>query len=107
MEQIAYKLLKIRKNGTLGPLFINASSVTPMHVWMQSENHPTKGFAIRQGWHCTFTMNAPHIAKEPKNGCRRVWCKVLVKGTTTYNRPESQGGAWILADHMKIIEIIG
>jgi hypothetical protein len=103
---IAYKLMKLRKNGTLGALFIGAKNVVPVGQWLKSECIPTKGFAVRQGWHCTFTPYAPHLSKNPKNGCARVWVKVEVENFSTYDRPESQGGQWILADRMKVLEIV-
>jgi hypothetical protein len=104
---IAYKLFKQRKNGTLGPLFINAKQVVPVGKWLTAGDFPTKGYAHRPGWHCCFQPVAPHLAKQPKNGCKRVWCKVEVIDTTTYNRPESQGGAWVLAKYMRVLEVIG
>lgn len=103
----AYKLMRQRKNGTLAPLFINAKQVVPEGEWLEAENHPTKGFAVRPGWHCCFTPNAPHIKKELKNGMKRVWVEVEVEDTTTYDRPESQGGSWVLANWMKVVKIIG
>ena len=54
---IAYKLVRQMKDG-LSPLFINRKSRLPMNEWMQSENHPTKGFAERQGWHCCLIQEA-------------------------------------------------
>lgn len=104
---IAYKLFKQRRNGTLGPLFINARLVIPMGEWLEAEDHPTKGFAHRPGWHCCLRPEAPHLAKEPKNGPRRVWAKVEVEDTTTYPRPESQGGSWVLAQRLRVIEVMG
>lgn len=106
-KSIAYKLFKLRKDGTLGPLFINAKQVIPIGQWLKAEEHPTKGYAYRPGWHCCFQPVAPHLAKQLATGQQRVWCKVEVMDTTTYNRPESQGGAWVLAKYMKVIEIIG
>lgn len=106
-KKIAYKLFKRRKNGTLGPLFINAKQVVPVGEWLKAEDHPTKGYAHRAGWHCCFQPIAPHLAKTPANGQERVWCKVEVIETTTYDRPESQGGAWVLANYMRVLEIIG
>jgi hypothetical protein len=103
---IAYKLFKRRKNGTLGPLFINARLVVPMGVWMEAEDHPTKGFAHRPGWHCTVKPVAPHLKLKPKNGPERVWCKVKVEDCIKYNRPESQGGTWVLAQRLKVLEIM-
>lgn len=98
---VAYKLMKLRKNGTLGSLFINRKEVYPIGEWLQAENYPTKGFAERFGWHCTFKPIAPHLSTKG-----RVWVEVEVENFKEYNRPESQGGTWILADKMKINKII-
>lgn len=98
---IAYKLFRQRKDGTLGSLFIGARARLPLDKWMSSECLPTKGFAVREGWHCCFTPNAPHLSTKG-----RVWAKVDIKEYDTLERPESQGGAWALAKQMKILEII-
>lgn len=37
------------------------------------------------------------------NGERRVWVECEVEDWNSYNRPESQGGSWILAQQMKIV----
>jgi len=103
----AYKLFKRRKDGTLGPLFINTSQRVPVGEWLEAESHPTKGYAFRPGWHCTVEMCAPHIAKEPKSGEERVWCAVEVKGIEEFERPPTQGGMWYLASKMKVLEVIG
>lgn len=104
---IAYKLLKQRKDGSIGPLFINASMRIPVGVWLQAEDHPTKGFAHRPGFHCTLKPEAPHLKKNPKSALPRVWAKVQVKDARKYNRPESQGGEWVLAQQMKVVEVLG
>lgn len=104
---IAYKLLKQRKDGSLGPLFINAKAKLPIGEWMVAEDHPTKGYAYRPGWHCLPTPDAPHLSKNPKNGPKRVWCRVKVTGVQVERRPDSQGGVWFLCDRMQIIEVIG
>lgn len=41
--------------------------------------------------------------KKLANGEQRVWVECEVEDWTSYNRPESQGGSWILAQKMKII----
>lgn len=64
---------------------------------------PTKGFAVRCGWHCCFTPYAPHLSMRLANGEQRVWVECEIEDWDTYNRPESQGGSWILAQKMKII----
>lgn len=105
---VVYKLFKQRADGSLGPLFINATLRVPIGVWMESEDHPTKGFAHRPGWHCTIKPEAPHIKKAPKNGPKRVWCRVEIDGwTKPFERPEIQGGTWMLAERLKVIEVIG
>jgi hypothetical protein len=103
---IAYKLLRRRKDGTLGPLFINASQRIPLGEWLEAEEHPTKGFAFRPGWHCTMKPVAPHLKMNPKGGMQRVWCKVLVWDVEKFQRPESQGGTWVLAKQMKVLEVL-
>lgn len=97
----AYKLLRQRKDGTLGPLFINARQRIPVGEWLQAESHPTKGFAVRPGWHCTAKPVAPHLSK---NG--RVWCEVEVRDYTNFTRPENQGGLWFLANQMRVIRVM-
>lgn len=104
---IAYKLFKQRKDGSIGPLFINASLRVPIGEWMDAEDHPTKGYAHRMGWHCCLKPEAPHLKKNPDNKLPRVWCKVEVTGTELYDRPESQGGTWVLAERLKVLEILG
>ena len=101
----AYKLLRI-KNGKLYPLFIHRKFETPMNIWMRAECYPTKGFAVRKGWHCCFIPYAPHLNMVLSNGEQRVWAECEIKEWDTYNRPESQGGAWILAQKIKIIRTL-
>lgn len=96
-----YKLVRLRKNGTLGSLFIHAKAVLQVGVWMEAEMFPTKGFAPRFGWHCTFLPYAPHLSEKG-----RVWVECDVKNFRTYDRPESQGGEWILADNIRINRIL-
>jgi len=95
----AYKLLKKRKNGTLGPLFINRRQVIPLGEWLQAEEHPTKGYAFRPGWHVTPKPEAPHLSMKG-----RVWCEVEVEDWTILSRPASQGGAWLIAQRMKVVK---
>jgi len=99
----AYKLVRKMKDGSLAPLFINQRFRFPMNEWMEAESHPTKGFAFRKGWHCCLKPVAPHLKENPKNQTPRVWVEVEVTDYELYNRPESQGGTWVLADKMKVI----
>lgn len=99
---IAYKLIRKMKDG-YAPLFINKRLRMQEGEWYAAENHPTKGFAERFGWHCTLKPEAPHLSETIDN---RVWVKVELSGDLVhYDRPESQGGTWVLCTGaMKIIE---
>ncbi len=92
-----YKLLRLRKDGTLGPLFINARQRIPIGKWLKAESHRTPGFAFRPGWHATLRPFAPHLSTRG-----RVWCRVSLRGVKRYARPKSQGGAWLLAKQIRI-----
>lgn len=96
----AYKLMRLGKDGKVYPLFIDRTTETKFGVVLPAECHPTNGFAVRQGWHCCFTPYAPHLKTELASGEKRIWVEVMVDDYTTYDRPESQGGAWILAQKM-------
>lgn len=95
----AYKLLKLRKNGTLGPLFIGRRMVIPLDEWLKAECIPTKGFAVRPGWHVSLKPSAPHLSMK-----NRVWKEVLVKDYKELKRPKSQGGEWLIANWMKVVD---
>lgn len=94
----AFKLFKVRKDGSIGSLFINASRKLPLNEWLTSECYPTKGFALRPGWHCTHKPYAPHLSMK-----KRAWYKVDIQDFKAEKRPKSQGGLWYLANKIKII----
>lgn len=96
---IAYKLFRRRKDGTLGPLFINRTQRVPLDLWLQAQSHPTKGFAVRPGWHCSHLPYAPHLAQKDD----RVWCEVEIAGWSRFDRPWNQGGLWFIADAMRVV----
>jgi hypothetical protein len=101
---IAYKLVRRRRDGTLGPLFINARLRIPFGEWLEAEEHETKGFAFRPGWHCCLgTDGAPHLKQD---GVNRVWTRVEVADFEYVDRPESQGGRWLLANRIRFEEVI-
>ena len=96
----AWKLMRLRKDGSLGSLFINRKERLPRGVWMLARSYPTKGFKERPGWHCLAEPEAPHLTT---NG--RVWVKVILDEIQEFRRPEKQGGLWFLATWMKIEEL--
>ncbi len=65
---IAYKLVRQLKDKSLAPLFINKKLRLEFGKWHEAECHPTKGFAVRPGWHCTAVPNAPHLSQKVEFG---------------------------------------
>ena len=54
MEHIAkdgFKLFEQDHKGNLYALFIDKKTVMPVGKWLKAENHPTKGFGPRPGYH--------------------------------------------------------
>lgn len=102
----AYKLMRLKKDGSLGSLFIDRQATYPIGEWLTAEFHPIKGFATRFGWHLCFKPVAPHLKEKLSNGEQRVWVICEIEDWKKYDRPESQGGAWILASKMKIIGVM-
>ena len=96
---VVYKLLKVRKDGSIGPLFINRRQRIPIGEWLEAENHPTKGYAERPGWHTTNSPNAPHLSMKG-----RTWFEVEIDDYYEFPRPGNQGGMWYIANKMKVLK---
>ncbi len=94
----AYKLFREKADGSITPLFINKTAVLPFGEWMEAEDHPTKGFAHRPGWHAAFTPEAPHLSLK-----NRVWCEVEVEDFYEFRTPRIHGGKWIIAKRLRIV----
>jgi hypothetical protein len=95
---ICYKLFRLRKDNTLGSLFINRKDVIPVNKWIEAQCYPTKGYKVRPGWHATKQPKAPHLSEK-----NRVWRKVGIKDYEKIIRPDSQGGVWFIAKKMKVM----
>ena len=95
----AYKLVRQLASGKLTPLFINKSQGIEMNIWYDAECHPTKGFAVRPGWHCTSKPEAPHLSIR-----NRVWIEVEIEDYTEHHRPDNQGGLWYTANKIKFVK---
>lgn len=99
---IAYKLMTQRKDGTLGPLFINRPQRIALGTRYTAEEHRTKGYKFRPGWHTLHTPHAPHL-KEREG---RVWVEVKMEEYRRTMRPESQGGTWYLCKYITPLRIL-
>ena len=102
----AYKLVRLGKDGNCYPLFINKKEAFRFGEEMTANSYPTPGFAVRNGLQCCFKPLAPHLKEELASGEKRVWIELEVDDYTTYDRPESQGGAWILANKIVPLRIV-
>jgi hypothetical protein len=105
----AFKLFRVTAKGELRSLFIGKCVDLPVGETLLAETIPTKGFAVRTGWHCTLQPIAPHLAIDPKGDMPRIWAEVEVDTTgwvDYYDRPESQGGQWLTCQRMTIVRVI-
>ena len=98
---IGYKLFRKRRDGSLGPLFINARQRIDIGKVYPAESHPTRGYAYRPGWHICAEPVAPHLSIKD-----RVWAQVEFDLVETVRRPKHQGGIWYLGDNMRVIKIL-
>lgn len=98
----AYKLFRVRKDGSIGPLYINASQRIQTNIWLRAGAYRTPGFAFRPGWHACPKPIAPHLSKRG-----RQWYRVQLEGVTMHVRPKSHGGLWYTARSMKVLGSIG
>ena len=96
---IAYKLFRKLKSGEITSLFINKTRRLPLEEWLEAEEYPTKGYAFRPFWHCTEQPVAPHLSEKG-----RVWLRVEMDDYEEFQRPDSQGGKWFLANKIKILK---
>lgn len=95
----AFKLLRVRADGTLGSLFINRKAVLRRDTWMTARpQRAPKGFAKRFGWHACIQPHAPHLSKRG-----RAWYLVELRGVTRQKRPAAQGDVWLTAKRMRIV----
>lgn len=112
--KIVYKKVRVLKDGKYYPLFIDNKKPFEFGEWMQSEYHPTKGFAPRSingtdsenpigGWHSCPLPEASWIADQLKSGERRVWMECEAMNVVEYERPQ---GIWYLSEWLKPIRIL-
>lgn len=104
---VAYKLLRKKKNGSLGSLFIGRSLDLEIGKVYIAEGIKKKGYQYNPGWHCLRFPHAPHLKAKLANGENRVWAKVIISDYEKRKRSKSYGGDWYLARKMKIVKIIG
>ena len=97
---IAYKIFKVRKDGSLGSLYCDTKAKYYLDKWYRSSPYYHPKLKFRPGFHATLKPYAPHI-KIKKN---RAWYKIDVEDYTFFDRPACQGGKWLVCKKMKILE---
>jgi hypothetical protein len=95
---VGWKLFRLRRDGTLGPLFIDCRLRVPIGQWLVAECHPRKGYAVRPGWHVAPRPEADHLSMKG-----RVWRQVEIEDFVPLKRPARQGGMWWLAKRMRVV----
>jgi hypothetical protein len=120
-----YKLFRQRKDGTLGPLFIDRAQRIPLGEWLPAFDIPTKGYAHRPGWHAGTSPVAAHLTERD-----RVWCECSIAGDELtpeanpnlfrpagdmgvvpggwyrWKRPAHQGGEWVIAGALRVDRVL-
>lgn len=101
IDGVGYKLFRVRRDGTLGPLFVGKRRVLPVGEWLECEtNLPHPGLAHRPGWHVLINPDAPHLSRKG-----RQMYKVSFRGEMSRERrPACQGGEWVTAWEIRIDE---
>lgn len=103
----AYKLLRLRRDNSLGPLFVGRDLEVPLNTWLTARSdlkHP--GLKHRPGFHCCCYPFAPHLKLKLSSGEVRVWAQVEIEDWSLETRPASQGGLWYLAKRMRVIKVL-
>lgn len=108
---IAYKLFRTLKSrpGELFPLFIDKGEAVPIGKWVKAKCVPTKGFAVRPGWHSGEKPYAPHLLKKDGTlSTDRVWAEVEVpiKGTRRVRIPALKDQTWIVSNRIRVKRIL-
>lgn len=97
-RRLGYKLFRVRKDGSIGSLFCSTRDRLPQDKWMWAQDCPARGLAPRPGWHVLPRPHAPHLTEEGRR-----WYRVEVDHYYTINRPATQGGEWLIARRMRIL----
>jgi len=103
---LAYKLVRVRVDGSFGSLFVDKSRVLPAGKWIKADLRipPRRRIAggrvlvYRPGWHAVNSPRIPHLTGRG----RAVVMVFLRGGVREWKRPGAQGGTWFTARQMLI-----
>lgn len=109
-----YKLFSQHpQTGALHPLFVDKKNPVPVGEMLPARDNSAlaskANLQERPGWHAAPTPYAPHLMdREGNMRPGRVWAQVSMPkhDSELYDRPESQGGAWLLGGHMRVDRVL-
>lgn len=104
----AYKLLRIKKDGKLYPLFVDTKTFIPIGVWIKAKCGELKSngnvksklgdLCYRPGYHLSDLPYAPHIGKKGDSGRiefmnkDHVWCECEYASDINYQSLVNENG---------------
>lgn len=94
---IAFKLFRVRKDGSIGSLFIDCKDRLPVGEWLDAKATHRRGYAYRPGWHSTWRPYAPHLSLKG-----RQWFVVEIEGYCKYPM-HNMRALWYLSQRIKIL----
>lgn len=94
----AYKLFRVRADGTLGPLFLDATLRIKVGDRLRAKNMHKKGFKFRPGFHAVAKPYAPHLSKRGRR-----WHRVKLYDWRREKRPKNHGGIWLVAKEITVL----
>lgn len=103
-----FKLMRRRRGSDLlYPLFIGKSQGLQLGVWYEAQCLPTKGYALRPGWHSGASPAAPWLLrKDGTLAADRVWCECEIEDYYVFRRPSARGGEWYISKRLCITKIL-
>jgi hypothetical protein len=105
----AFKLFRVRRDGSLGPVIINRGQRVPVGKWLKCEDHSDKarsyGVAVRVGFHATKEAHAPHLTNGSKQAItdNRTWFVVELRKVRAEHRGVDGGSDWYVAEQMRVL----
>ena len=93
----AYKLLSVKADGELSPLFIDKKQKVKTGEWVHAKSVPTDGFQLRSGWHSCVKPSAPHLTEKG-----RQWFHIEICNYKKFKKSKTQGGIWYVSEWMKV-----
>lgn len=118
---IAYKLFRIKKDGKLYPLYVDANEPVPIGIWIDAKEGQLTdtgkvksrlgSLAFRPGWHSGLYPIALHIGDKPNPGDsdpsyrpdNQVWVQVEIHSDIVWQNIANEQGTCARDKYLKFI----